>query len=43
MNAWGRELGKIKDLMVIRYEDLRAQPQEMLRRVLGFIGTPAAE
>jgi Sulfotransferase domain len=43
MNAWGRELGNIKDLLVIRYEDLRAQPQEMLRRVLEFIGTPAGE
>jgi hypothetical protein len=43
MNAWGRELGNIRDLMVIRYEDLRAQPQEMLRRVLEFIGTPAGE
>lgn len=41
MNGWARELGNIKDLMVIRYEDLRADPQDMLRRVLEFIGTPA--
>ena len=41
MNGWARELGNIKDLMVIRYEDLRADPQDMLRRVLDFIGTPA--
>jgi Sulfotransferase domain len=41
MNGWGRQLDSIKDLMVIRYEDLRADPQEMLRRVLEFIGTPA--
>jgi Sulfotransferase domain len=41
MNGWARELGNIKNLMVIRYEDLRADPQDMLRRVLEFIGTPA--
>jgi hypothetical protein len=29
--------------MIIRYEDLRADPKEMLRRVLDFIGTPATE
>jgi hypothetical protein len=41
MNGWARDLANIKDLMVIRYEDLRADPQDMLRRVLEFIGTPA--
>jgi Sulfotransferase domain len=40
MNGWGREIGSMKDLMIVRYEDLRAQPEEMLRRVLEFIGTP---
>src|SRR5512134_916688 len=40
MNGWARELANIKHLMVIRYEDLRADPQDMLRRVLEFIGTP---
>lgn len=43
MNGWARELGNIKDLMIIRYEDLRADPKEMLRRVLDFIGSPASE
>ena len=43
MNGWARELPSIRDLMVIRYEDLRANPKEMLRRVLEFIGTPASE
>ncbi|MBK8174909.1 MAG: sulfotransferase domain-containing protein [Rhodospirillales bacterium] len=41
LNGWGRELGNIKELLVVRYEDLRARPDEMLRRVLEFIGTPA--
>jgi hypothetical protein len=43
MNGWARELDNIKDLMVIRYEDLRADPKEMLRRVLEFIGTSPTE
>lgn len=43
MNEWARELGQIRNLMVIRYEDLRANPKEMLKRVLEFIGTPARE
>ncbi|HYN39890.1 MAG TPA: sulfotransferase domain-containing protein [Rhodospirillales bacterium] len=43
MNGWARELHQIRNLMIIRYEDLRADPKEMLRRVLDFIGTPATE
>ena len=41
MNGWGREFDQIPNLMVVRYEDLRAAPEEMLRRVLDFVGTPA--
>ena len=41
MNGWGREIDQIEKLMVVRYEDLRAAPEEMLRRVLDFVGTPA--
>lgn len=43
MNSWARELDNIRNLMVIRYEDLRANPKDMLRRVLEFIGTPATD
>lgn len=43
MNGWAHEIDHFRDLMVIRYEDLRADPKEMLRRVLEFIGTPASE
>jgi hypothetical protein len=43
MNGWARELNQIRHLMVIRYEDLRADPKDMLRRVLEFIGTPATD
>jgi hypothetical protein len=43
MNLWARESRKIKDFMVVRYEDLRARPQETLARVLEFLGTPGTE
>jgi hypothetical protein len=42
MNAWGRELNAMKDVMVLRYEELRAQPADTLRQVLDFVGTPAS-
>jgi hypothetical protein len=43
MNGWARDLRNIPNLMIIRYEDLRADPKDMLRRVLDFIGSPASE
>lgn len=43
MNGWASELDKFRDLLVVRYEDLRADPKAMLQRVLTFIGTPATE
>ena len=42
MNGWGRELDRFRHLMIVRYEDLRADPQDMLRRILEFIGTPGS-
>jgi hypothetical protein len=38
MNAWARELPKIDKLLVVKYEDLRAQPQQELARMLEFLG-----
>lgn len=40
MNGWARELPRLKHLMVVRYEDMRADPEEALRRIVEFIGTP---
>jgi hypothetical protein len=40
MNGWARELGRFRSLLVVRYEDMRAQPEETLGRILAFIGTP---
>ena len=42
MNLWARELPRMgDDLLVVRYEDLRADPQAELTRILAFAGTPA--
>ncbi|TGD71123.1 sulfotransferase [Mangrovimicrobium sediminis] len=38
MNAWARELPKIKDLLVVRYEDLRASPETEMARIVTFLG-----
>jgi Sulfotransferase domain len=40
MNGWARELRRLKHLLVVRYEDMRADPEEALRRIVEFIGTP---
>jgi hypothetical protein len=40
MNGWARELGRMKTLLVVRYEDMRTETSETLKRILAFIGTP---
>lgn len=41
MNIWAREAPKLQALLLVRYEDMRADPGEALGRVMEFIGTPA--
>lgn len=41
MNGWARELPRLKQILVVRYEDMRANPGEVLSRIVEFIGTPA--
>jgi hypothetical protein len=31
----------LKAVKIVRYEDMRAQPEETLRQILEFVGTPA--
>jgi hypothetical protein len=38
LNEWSRELPRLPNLLVVRYEDMRAAPEATLRRVLAFIG-----
>ncbi len=40
MNGWADELQRIRSLLIVRYEDLRANPEAMLARILEFMGTP---
>ena len=37
---WQRELPRVKASLVVRYEDMRADPAAVLGRVLAFLGTP---
>ena len=38
LNEWIVELPNFKNLLVIRYEDLRAQPERELARLMDFVG-----
>jgi hypothetical protein len=40
MNGWAEEMPRLPDLLVVRYEDLRARPEQKLGEILAFIGTP---
>lgn len=40
MEIWQRELPKVAGSVVVRYEDMRADPATALGRVLAFMGTP---
>lgn len=43
MNGWAGEIGRSDDLLVVRYEDMRARPEQTLSRMLAFIGTPGSD
>jgi hypothetical protein len=38
MNGWARELPRIKNLLLVRYEDLRSDPGQQLARIIEFFG-----
>ena len=38
MNEWGREMPRVKNLLLTRYEDLRADPHQELGRILRWMG-----
>jgi hypothetical protein len=37
MNGWVTELPKIKNLLVVRYEDLRSHPEQEMARIVTFL------
>lgn len=43
MNGWAAEIPRIKSLLVVRYEDMRACPEETLKRILDFMDTPGTQ
>jgi hypothetical protein len=40
MNLWASEQSRLKGFFLLRYEDLRAQPEATLAKLLEFMGTP---
>ena len=40
-NLWARELPKVRASHLVRYEELRANTEECMAKVLEFMGTPA--
>ena len=43
MNDWAEEIGKMPKLLVVKYEDLRADTKGELRRILAFFGQHPAD
>jgi len=42
LNLWAREAAKMDDFMLLRYEDLKAQPVATLEKLVAFMGAPAS-
>ena len=38
LNLWAHELPKIDNLLMVRYEDMRVQPEKELPRIIKFLG-----
>jgi len=43
LNLWATETPRLKHLLVVRYEDMRANAEAQLKRIVDFIGTPGSE
>lgn len=42
-NGWAAAIPELVDVLVVRYEDMRADPAAVLRRILDFTGTPVSD
>lgn len=42
-NAWEPVVSKLPRALVVRYEDMRARPEEALARIVAFLGAPFSE
>lgn len=43
LNTWAHNLSRLRNSLLIRYEDLRARPAETLRRIADFMGEPFSD
>lgn len=43
LNEWSSEMARIPELLVVRYEDMRAQPAREFARIIEFVDSPADE
>jgi hypothetical protein len=41
-NGWARALPDLKDILIIRYEDMRVDPAAVMQQVLDFVDTPGS-
>jgi hypothetical protein len=42
-NGWAEAMPELKDMRVVRYEDVRADPKDALQKILEFMGTPGSD
>ncbi|MCB9723801.1 MAG: sulfotransferase domain-containing protein [Spirochaetaceae bacterium] len=43
LNLWAREAPKVRELLVVRYEDMRSDPEATLRRVMDFVNGASSD
>jgi hypothetical protein len=43
MNLWAEEIPRLKDFLLVRYEDLKSDPNSTLRDIVAFAGTPGSD
>jgi hypothetical protein len=43
MNTWAKEIPRMKNILVVRYEDMRLHAEQALTRSLEFMGTPGSD
>ncbi len=43
LNLWAKEKSAHGDVLIVRYEDMRKNPQDTLKNVLDFVGTPGSD
>ncbi len=41
-NGWAGEISQIRNIMVVRYEDMRTDPEGVLKEVVDFLGAPGS-